>query len=331
MQNTPVSQVLRSSFHTKGMQKMKALVVGGNGFIGSHLVDRLVADEWDVSILHKYEQRRFGEVPKNATIYRGDLTQESLVREALEGVDIVFHLLWTTTAIHEVANRDPIADVQANMIPTIGLMEACVDANIKRLVFTSSGGTVYGSAQELPILESHPSNPLNAYGVSKLAVEKYLQMFHHLHGLDYVILRPSVPYGPRQNPLGRQGAPAVFTYRVAHEEPIMIWGDGLVTRDYFFITDLIESFLLAAKRPLDNNRTFNIGGGKSITLLDLIRTIEKVVGKTAVLKFKEARDFDAPNIVLDSSRAKNILGWSPSVSLEEGIAHLWDWMAEHIP
>ncbi len=310
---------------------MKALVVGGNGFIGSHLVDRLVADDWEVSILHKYEQRRFGAVPEKVQQFRGDLTQESLVEEALDGVDIVFHLLWTTTAIHEVANRDPIADVQANMIPSMALMEACCKAQVKRLVFTSSGGTIYGPAKQLPIPESHESNPLNAYGVSKLAVEKYLQMFRHLHGLDYAILRPSVPYGPRQNPLGRQGAPAVFTYRVANGLPITIWGDGSVTRDYFYITDLVDALLLAAQRPLTENRIFNIGGGQSISLIDLIKAIEKGVDRTAILDFKEARDFDAPNIVLDTQQAEQQLGWSPKVSLDSGIAKMWAWMQEHIP
>ena len=307
---------------------MKALVVGGNGFIGSHLVDRLLADSWQVSILHKYEQRRFGEMPANVQHFRGDLTQETLVRKALAGVDIVFHLLWTTTAIHELANRDPIADVQANMVPSIALMAACRAAGVKRLIFTSSGGTVYGPAQELPIPEKHPGNPLTAYGVSKLAVEKYLQMFRHLHGLDYAIIRPSVPYGPYQNPLGRQGAPAVFTYRIAHGLPITIWGDGSVTRDYFYISDLIDSLLLVAKRPLDNSPVFNIGGGQGISLLALISTIEKAVGKKAKVQFKPARDFDAPNIVLDTSRAANQLGWQPLVSLDDGIGRLWDWMAQ---
>jgi len=313
------------------MQKMKALVVGGNGFIGSHLVDRLVADDWDVAILHKYEQRRFGAVPEKVKQFRGDLTQESLVEEALDGVDIVFHLLWTTTAIHEVANRDPIADVQANMIPSMALMEACCKAKIKRLVFTSSGGTIYGKAKTLPIPESHPSNPLNAYGVSKLTVEKYLQMFQHLRGLEYAIVRPSVPYGPRQNPLGRQGAPAVFTYRVANGLPITIWGDGSVTRDYFYISDLVDALLLAGIRPLNNNRIFNIGGGQPISLIDLIQAIEKVVDKEAILHFKEARDFDAPNIVLDTKKAERQLGWSAQVSLENGIDKMWAWMQDHIP
>lgn len=310
---------------------MKALVVGGNGFIGSHLVDRLVADGWDVSILHKYEQRRFDPMPPNITLYRGDLTQESLLQEALNGVDFVFHLLWTTTAIHEVANRDPAADVMANMTPTIGLMEACCEAKVKRLVFTSSGGTVYGPAQTLPIPEDHPNNPLNAYGVSKLAVEKYLQMFRHLRGLDYVILRPSVPYGPRQNPLGRQGAPAVFTHHVAHGLPITIWGDGSVTRDYFYISDLVDALLLAAERPLTNQRIFNIGGGEPISLIDLLHTVEKVVGREPNIIHKPARDFDAPNIVLDTAQATELLGWEAKVSLEEGIAQLWDWMSHHFP
>ena len=155
----------------------RALVVGGNGFIGAHLVQKLVDTGWDVTILHKYEQPRYSKMPTAVRFLRGDLTQESLLAEAVQNQDVVFHLLWTTTAIHEVANRDPAADVQANLVPTIHLVEACLAAGVGRLVFTSSGGTVYGRTQTAPIPEDHPNNPVNAYGVSKLAVEKYLQNY----------------------------------------------------------------------------------------------------------------------------------------------------------
>lgn len=313
------------------MKQLRALVVGGNGFVGSHLVDRLLSDGWHVSILHKYEQRRFGSTPACVKQFRGDLSQESLVEEALEGIDIVFHLLWTTTAIHEVANRDPAADIQANLLPTVRFINACLQAGVQRLVFTSSGGTVYGVAQVLPLLETHPKKPLNAYGVSKLAVETYLQMFRHLHGLDYAILRPSVPYGPGQNPLARQGAPAVFTYHVAHGLPISIWGDGCITRDYFYIDDLTEALLAAAQRPLVEQRIFNIGGGQEISLTQLITAVEQTVGKKANVLYKPARNFDVPRLVLDTGQAREILQWQPQMSLEDGLRKTWEWISQYVP
>lgn len=305
---------------------MKALVTGGNGYIGAHLVDHLLSSGWEVNVLHKYEQRRYGTKPPALRFFRGDLTQESLLREAVSGVDIIYHLLWTTTAIHEIANKDPIADVQANLIPSMQLIEAALHARVKRLIFTSSGGTVYGPTMIKPIPEQHPQNPISAYGVSKLAVEKYLQMFHHLHGLDYVILRPSVPYGPGQNPLGRQGAVAVFLYRVGARLPLTIWGDGSVSRDYFYISDLIDALLAAAERPLNRHRVFNIGGREEVSLNRLITHAEEVTGKKARVDYLPARTFDTPHVVLDTTAAKQRLNWKPQVGMQEGLAKTWSWM-----
>jgi UDP-glucose 4-epimerase len=257
---------------------------------------------------------------------RGDLTQESLLAEAVAGQEVVFHLLWTTTAIHEVANRDPAADVQANLVPTIHLIEACRAVGVGRLVFTSSGGTVYGRTQTAPIPEDHPHNPVNAYGVSKLAVEKYLQMFRHLHGLDYAIFRPSVPYGPYQNPLARQGAVAVFLYRVAKGLPLTIWGDGSVSRDYFYISDLVEALILGGTKPLNDQRIFNLGGSQEVSLKWLISLVEETVGRQAEVEYQPARDFDAPRVLLDTSRAQAALGWQPKVLMKDGLAKTWEWM-----
>ncbi len=308
----------------------RALVVGGNGFIGTHLVSSLVATGWEMTVLHKYEQPRFSKMPEIVHFIRGDLTQESLLREAVAGKNVVFHLLWTTTAIHELANNDPTADVRGNLIPSIQLIEACCKANVGRLVFTSSGGTVYGRTQQLPIPETHPTNPVNAYGVSKLAVEKYLQMFHHLHDLDFAILRPSVPYGPYQYPLARQGAVAVFLYRVAKGLPLTIWGDGNVTRDYFYISDLVDGLILAGTQPLLNEPVFNIGGAEEVSLNQLIAYVEETVEKKAIVEYTSARNFDAPRVLLDTTRAKKVLGWQPQVSMKDGLAKTWAWMQETI-
>lgn len=308
----------------------KALVVGGNGFIGTHLVARLAKAGWEVSVFHKYAQPRYTKMPKSVRFIRGELTQGSVLREAVADQNVVFHLLWTTTAIHEQANRDPATDVQENLIPTIQLIEACREKKVGQLVFTSSGGTVYGRAQKVPIPEEHPTNPVTAYGISKLAVEKYLQMFHHLHRLDYAIFRPSVPYGPYQNPLARQGAVAVFLYRVANGLPLSIWGNGSVTRDYFYISDLVDALILGATRPLQNQRIFNIGGSAEVSLNDLIALVEETVGKKAKVNYEGARSFDAPRVQLDTKQAQKVLGWEPKVPMKEGLAKTWEWMKETI-
>jgi UDP-glucose 4-epimerase len=303
---------------------MRVLVTGGNGFIGSHLVDQLIKRDWDVTVFDLNE-RRYDPLPSAAHFIRGDLNQAYLVREAVSGVDVVFHLTWTT--IHEVANQDPAGDVTANLIPTIHLLEACRNAGVRRVIFTSSGGTVYGPAQAWPISENHPQNPVNSYGVTKVATEKYLYMFRHLYGLDYAIFRPSVPYGARQNPLARQGAVAVFLYRVARDLPVTIWGDGSVTRDYFYVSDLAEALIAGAENELREQRIFNIGGEEEVSLIELLRRVEEVVGKRAHVEYAPGRGFDAPRIVLDTRLARQELGWKPAVSLADGLVATWKWMS----
>jgi UDP-glucose 4-epimerase len=303
---------------------MKALVTGGNGFIGSHLVDDLVQRGWEVVVLDLSE-RRYDPIPSRARFIPGSLNDTGRVIDALIGVDVVFHLSWST--IHEISNQDPAADVTTNLVPTIHLLEACRHAEVGRVVFTSSGGTVYGPAIEWPITETHPLNPINGYGVTKLAVEKYLQMFKHLYGLDYVVLRPSVPYGPRQNPLARQGAVAVFLNRVARGLPVTIFGDGSNTRDFFYVSDLVDALIAGAERKLYEHRIFNLGGVEEVSLIQLLKLIENVVGKTARVQYAPARQFDAQRIVLNTGLARQELGWHAKVSLADGLAKTWTWMS----
>jgi UDP-glucose 4-epimerase len=302
---------------------MKALIIGGNGFIGSHLADRLLDDRWEVVVLDS-SQRRYDPLPANIKFIQGDFGQPHLVREALLGVDIVFHLAWTT--IHESSNLDPVLDITNNLVPTVRLLEACCLDKVNKIFFVSSGGTVYGPGSDLPIRESDPHNPVNSYGILKLTVEKYLNMFLHLRGLDYLIMRPSVPYGPRQNPLGRQGAANVFLYRVAKSIPITIWGDGTTTRDYFYISDLIDALVSGVSYNCATHRIFNIAGDQEITLINLVNQVERVIQKEATVLFKPARIFDVRRIKLDTSLSQRELNWSPEISLEQGLQQTWDWM-----
>ena len=306
---------------------MKALVIGGNGFIGSHLVDQLVALGWEVIVLD-FQGRRYDPLPAGVHFIFGDLSQSYLVREALTGVDVVFHLAWST--IHEVSNQDPAADINANLVPTVHLIEASRLAGIKRFVFISSGGTVYGPADRFPIPEIHPQDPVTAYGITKLAAEKYLNLFHHLYGFDYAVLRPSVPYGPRQNPLGKQGAVSVFLHRISRDLPITIWGDGNVKRDYFFVGDLISALVAAGEQPLSQERIFNIGGQQEISLNCLVEKAEAVIGKKARVEFQLERKFDAPRILLDTDRASRVLAWEARIPLDEGLVRTWQWMSQAI-
>ena len=302
---------------------MRALVTGGSGFIGTHLVDRLVALGWKVRVLDLFD-RRFGPAPAGVDLVRADLSNEYAVREALIDVDVVFHLAWST--IHEVATREPLQDIEANVMPSVQLIDHCHSSGVQRVVFFSSGGTVYGPTQDLPITEAHPTYPINAYGITKLAVEKYLHMYYHLYGLEYVILRPSVPYGPGQDPRRRQGAINVFLYRVARGEPIEIWGDGSVVRDYFYISDLISAAVQAATVQGLDERVYNVGGGQGYSLNDLVEVIQKTTGREANIVYQPGRRFDVPSVVLDTSRANSCLQWHPEVDLSEGVARTWKWI-----
>lgn len=307
---------------------MRALVIGGNGFIGSHLVNHLVDAHWRVEVLDLRENL-LGKLPSSVRLIKGDMKDNRLVRKALAGTDVVFLLAWST--IHETATANPVADVQANMIPTLQVIEACRDTGVKRVVFISSGGAVYGPAVNVPINESHPTHPISAYGVSKLAVEKYLFMYQRLYGLDSVVLRPSVPYGPGQNPLRKQGAVTVFLYRTAKGMPITIWGDGSATRDFFYVSDLITALEAAATRPLGQHRVFNIGGNEEISINRLLEITQEVVGKRAVLEYHPARLFDPQRVVLDTGLAARELDWQPQIPILQGVFETWRWMLQTFP
>lgn len=304
---------------------MRALVTGGNGFIGSHLVDALLAGSHQVVVCDKND-RLYDEFPQKADFIRGDINQRTIVRDAVKGIDIVFHLSWSN--VHEASNQDPVGDIRANLIPTIYLVEECRRAGVGRVVFVSSGGTVYGNPQSFPTPENHPQNPLSAYGITKLAAEKYLQLYHVLHGLDYVVFRPSVPYGPRQNPQARQGAVAVFLYRVAKGLPIILWGDGSASRDFFYISDLVDALTSGATCELGDDRIFNIGGENSVSLVHLLGMVEQVVGRKAQVEFAASRKFDAARIWLDTRQAQQGLCWRSRVSMQDGLARTWQWMKE---
>jgi UDP-glucose 4-epimerase len=296
--------------------------VGGNGFIGTNLVDRLLEEGHSVRIYDR-SPNKFREVPREAEYVEGDLGNHGLIREAAGGAEVVYHFVSTT--LPKTSNDDPIYDVRSNLVDTIQLLETCVESGVRKVVFASSGGTVYGPPESIPISEDHPTNPITSYGIVKLAVEKYLRLFHQLYGLDYAALRISNPYGAYQDPEGQQGAISVFLHRIYTGRPITIWGEGDVVRDYLYVSDLVDALESAAGAD-SGGQVLNIGSGSGVSLNELLHLMAEVVGEEPLVEYLPARPLDVPVSVLDIGRARDMLGWWPKTELVEGVARTWGWI-----
>ena len=290
--------------------------------MGVHLVDRLLESECSARIYDR-SPNKFRAVPQGAAEYiEGQLGDYELIQEAVEGVEVVYHLVSTTVPSN--SNDDPIYDVRSNLIDTIQLLKSCVEFGVHKVVFASSAA-VYGLPEVLPIPEEHPTNPISSYGIAKLAIEKYLELFRHLYGLDYLALRISNPYGPYQNPMGHQGVVGMFLQRVHKGESLTVWGDGSTLRDYLYISDVVDALERAAKSD-SQERVLNVGSGRGTSLNELLQLIAGTVGVHPAVEYLPARAADIPASVLDISRARAELGWSPKTKIVEGVPITWDWI-----
>jgi len=303
---------------------MKCLVLGGGGFIGSAVCDRLLRDGHQVRVLARPKLTPYRAFAPEEPMewMRGDFLNVHDLREAVQGVDAVFHLVSTT--VPKTANDDPIWDVQSNLVGALQLLQVLREQPVGRIIFVSSGGTVYGPPRYLPIDEDHPTNPLTAYGITKLAIEKHLQMFTHIHGVPSMILRVSNPYGPRQRIETAQGAVGVFLHRALAGAPIEIWGDGETTRDYIYISDVAEVCARAVTYD-GGEQVFNVGTGQGTSLNALVEGIERVIDRPVQRVYRPARAFDVPVSILDNTRIREAFGWSPQVGLPEGLTRTLAW------
>ncbi len=303
------------------------LVTGAAGFIASHLVTLL--DQIGIHDLRLLDSRKPSYLNRMAAVfYLKDLAQIGEAPEILEGIDVVFHLAWAS--VPESSTEAPISDVASSLIPTIQLFQQCVRHHVKRVVFLSTGGAVYGIPKQLPIFEDHPTDPISAYGISKLAAEKYLALFYNLYGLEYAILRPSVAYGEYQNLFGKQGAIAVFIGKILKQCPVLIWGNpNSIVRDFVYAGDLARACILAARSNYPKG-IYNLGTGKGVSLAELIDMLAGVVGPLYPVQVEtySSRPFDVPNLVLDISRADTYLGWQPKTDLASGLRLTWQWAKE---
>lgn len=297
---------------------MLALVTGGNGFIGSGLVDRLRAAGHHVRVLDQSVPR--ADVDWHGVDYvTGSLTDVAKLPALLDGVDLVFHLASST--VPSTSNLDPAADVQSNLIGALNLCRAMIEAGKRRLIFFSSGGTVYGNPRQLPVPETHALHPISSYGVVKVAIENYLLMYEQLGDLDPLILRPSNPYGPRQSSAGLQGVIAAFLGKARNGEEVRIWGDGKIVRDYLHIDDLLTFAITAGTGRLTG--AVNVGSGTGHTLNQILDVVREVTDARLPVEYAPARKYDVAEIVLDITRAITEFGWHPEVDLASGIRATW--------
>ena len=290
----------------------KCLVLGGTGFIGSHLVEALLAQGHEVRVFSKSEK----EFSRDVETMKGDFLNEKELEKSLQDIDYLFHFISIT---RQGSPADPALDINASL----RLFDLAVKNGIKKVIFSSSGGTVYGEPVEIPLKETAPTNPISQYGASKLAIEGHLEDYLREHDLEHLILRYSNPYGEGQNP-NKQGIIPIFLTKIMKGEQPVIYGDGSAIRDYIYIKDAIEATLLPLHKS--KHRIYNVGSATGTSINEAVKIISEVTGQEITSPHLERRSTDVSRNVLDVSRLREEFGWEPKVSLREGIEKTWEWI-----
>lgn len=304
--------------------KYKCIAIfGGLGFIGIHLAKRLIKQDLNIRIFDQAPTslflENFNQLERTKIKYvEGSfLNFEDTNSEFLVGCDSCIHLI--TTTFPASSNDNITYDIESNLISTVKLLELIRSAGIKKLVFLSSGGTVYGNPKYIPIDEFHSNLPISSYGITKLAIEKYIHLFNFLYGMNGVALRLSNPFGPGQAHQGMQGAISTFVHKARNNMPIEVWGDGSIIRDYIYIDDVVDA-VFSALDYCGSESVFNIGAGVGVSLKEIITTLQTMLGKKFEITYSDSRNLDVKENVLDISKAKNILHWSPKYDLSQGLS-----------
>jgi UDP-glucose 4-epimerase len=303
---------------------VRALVTGGAGFIGSTLVDALVADGNEVSIVDDLSRGRRENLNAEADFHQLDIVDERLA-DLIASIapEVVFHEAAQIDVRRSVA--EPLLDTRINVLGTVNVLDACARAGVRRVVFASSGGALYGDADILPTPERYPCTPASGYGAAKLAAETYGSVFHQVHGLEFVALRYGNVFGPRQDPHGEAGVVAIFAQRLLGGGEAVINGDGTQTRDYVYVDDVVDANMRAAHSQALG--AFNIGTGRQCDVNELYTHIARAAGVDREARHGEAKRGEQRTSCLDASRAAELLGWTPRTALEEGISRTVRWFS----
>ncbi|HYW33232.1 MAG TPA: NAD-dependent epimerase/dehydratase family protein [Gemmatimonas sp.] len=309
------------------------LVTGGAGFIGSHVADRFLADGWDVTVLDDLSSGREENVAPGVRFVRGDITTPEAAALVRDGrFDVMCHLAAQIDVRRSVL--DPVYDATRNVLGTLNLMEAVrASGHDTRVIFSSTGGALYGDFDPPPSAETNAKDPEAPYGIAKLSVEYYLAYYGRVHGLTTVALRYGNVYGPRQDPHGEAGVVAIFCNRLLDERALTVFGDGEQTRDYVYAGDVAAANFAAATNELPaagrvDARAFNIGTGIETSVNTVARTLTQVSGSSSDIEYAPARAGELARSALNTTKAQQALGWAPQVSLAEGLEKTFRYFAD---
>lgn len=309
---------------------MNIMILGAAGFIGTNLTFHLTKNLDDTITLVGRNAEHFCEVQKydfpNVVIKNSSLDNNTDLYDLIKGQDILYHLVSTTIPI--TSNQHISQELQANVVFSANLFEACVKSNVKRVVFISSGGTVYGKEENCPLNENMQTSPISSYGIQKITIEKLLYLYNYMYGLDYRIVRLANPYGPYQRPNGKLGAVTTFTYKALKGEKIIVYGDGSIVRDFIYIDDAIRAMLNIVNGE-SQHHVFNIGCGYGTSIKDLLDTIQHALGQELSVIYKRGREVDVPINYLDITRYEKYYGKLKPLSLYEGIKKTAEFMRKH--
>ena len=300
----------------------KILVTGGAGFIGSNLVDHLINQGHELVVVDDLSSGKKSYVNQQAKFYKLDIRSTKLEKIfSREKIEVVYHLAAQIDVRKSVA--DPAFDVDINIIGSLNLLENCRRFKVKKIIFSSTGGAIYGEAEEIPTTEYAPTYPVSPYGINKLAFEKYLNYYFQVHGLNYTILRFANVYGPRQFKGGEAGVIAIFIDNAVKGLESKQFGDGKQTRDFVYVDDVIRALVLA--KDIDCRGEINIGLGKEVNLLEIRQEIEAALSEPMKIKEEPGKVGEQRRSVLSRERAKAVLNWEPEIDLKEGIKRTIAW------
>jgi len=302
----------------------QCLVLGAGGFIGTNLCRHLL--QRGARVRGFGRSKNFPDALDGVDWVAGEFSDRAALSRVVDGSELVFHLVGGRAP--ESSNRDPAGDLTDNVLSTLHFLDICRNRNVRRVVFASSGGTVYGVVKEIPIPENAPTDPITAYGIGKLTIEKYLALYRHLHGLDSTILRIANPFGPFQVGYRKQGVIAAFVQQALNGEVLEIWGDGEVVRDFVYIDDVVEAITDAALYE-GPHRIFNVGQGTGRSVNQILMDIETVLDRGAIEKrYRPSRLADVPVNVLDIGLIRREIGWQPREDWLSALRATVDWIAE---